>query len=59
MVALLWADGKGDAAIALEGLWNELGKMHRFALFCAYPLNGFCGEANGRSLTHICNATPA
>ena len=32
MVALLWADGNRDAAIRLEELWNELGKV---ASLCA------------------------
>lgn len=45
MVALLWSDGNRDGAIALEGLWNELAKRHRFALFCAYPMSG-CAEGD-------------
>lgn len=55
MVALLWAEGNGAAAIRLEELWNELGKTHSFSLFCAYPLGGFHGEANGPAFTHICD----
>jgi MEDS: MEthanogen/methylotroph, DcmR Sensory domain len=30
MVALLWAEGKCDAAIQLEKLWNELAKTYFF-----------------------------
>jgi PAS domain S-box-containing protein len=41
MVALLWADGNESAAVALEQFWNELGRRHRFALMCAYPIAGF------------------
>ena len=38
MVALLCAAGDRGGAIALEGLWNELGTgPHRFTLLCAYP----------------------
>ena len=44
MVALLWADGNHAAAIRLEELWNDLQKTHHFALFCAYPVNGFDGQ---------------
>ena len=44
MVALLWAEGNYDAAIRLEELWNELQHEHVFALFCAYPMDGFAGE---------------
>jgi CheY-like chemotaxis protein len=45
MVALLWADGNRDGAIRLEELWNDLGREHRFVLFCAYPMACF-GDAN-------------
>ena len=56
MVALLWADGNGAAAVRLEELWNELGKEHAFSLFCAYPIDGFRGEANVQPFLHICEA---
>jgi hypothetical protein len=36
MVDLLWRDGKMDAAIELETLWNRLATRHEFALLCAY-----------------------
>ncbi|MEY2466460.1 MAG: hypothetical protein QOD03_981 [Verrucomicrobiota bacterium] len=55
MVALLWADGSGDAAIRLEQLWNELAEEYSFSLFCAYPMNGFGGTANGEAFAHICH----
>jgi signal transduction histidine kinase len=55
MVALLWGEGNGDAAIRLEQLWNELAKAHSFCLFCAYPMNGFQGAANGQPFVHICH----
>src|ERR1700689_2223958 len=32
MVALLWAEGKADAAIRLEQLWNQLGHTKSFSL---------------------------
>ena len=54
MVALLWADGKRDAAIRLEVLWNDLGKVHRFALFCAYPMSGFADAFDADSLAGVC-----
>jgi signal transduction histidine kinase len=56
MVALLWAEGNYDAAIRLEELWNELQHRHSFALFCAYPLDGFAGEVPGRGLADVCTA---
>jgi PAS domain S-box-containing protein len=54
MVALLWADGKGEAAIRLEELWNNLGKVHSFSLFCAYPINGFAHSENEEPFQRIC-----
>ena len=54
MVALLWAEGNYDAAIRLEELWNDLQQKHSFALFCAYPMNGFAGDGPGRGLPDVC-----
>jgi signal transduction histidine kinase len=41
MVARLWAQGKCEAAIRLEQLWNELASRHSFTLRCAYPMTCF------------------
>jgi PAS domain S-box-containing protein len=54
MVSLLWTEGKIEAAIRLEQLWNELAKKHSFSLRCAYPVANFCGEKNALSLIRIC-----
>jgi PAS domain S-box-containing protein len=56
MVALLWAAGNEGAAIRLEELWNNLGRQHAFALFCAYPTNGFSKKDHGQPLLKICAA---
>ena len=37
VVALLWAAGQVNAALELEGLWNDLGRQIPFSLFCGYP----------------------
>ncbi|MGB9376687.1 MAG: MEDS domain-containing protein [Mycobacteriales bacterium] len=37
MVALLWERGAVAEALALEELWNELGRRVEFTLYCAYP----------------------
>ncbi|HLJ28040.1 MAG TPA: PAS domain S-box protein [Candidatus Angelobacter sp.] len=55
MVALLWAEGKSDAAIRLEQLWNELTQMHSFQLHCAYPMSFFSQEEDGASIQKICS----
>ncbi len=54
MVALLWADGKPDAAIYLEKLWNELAKTYSFHLRCAYPMSSFYREEHGELLLQVC-----
>ena len=41
MVALLWAQGRGAAALRLEELWNELAKTQAFSLLCGYPIAAF------------------
>ncbi len=55
LVALLWADGKRAEAIRLEELWNDLGKLHPFSLFCAYPMHDFGSEVYEAEFTEICN----
>jgi PAS domain S-box-containing protein len=55
MVALLWAEGKWDAAIQLEQLWNELAQTHSFHLHCAYPIHFFAQEKHGELLQMLCS----
>jgi PAS domain S-box-containing protein len=54
MVALLWADGKGEAAIRTEQLWNDLARKHSFYLHCAYPMSGFSRSQDGDPIQKIC-----
>jgi PAS domain S-box-containing protein len=54
MVSLLWTEGKTEAAIRLEELWNELALKHSFSLRCAYPVANFHGEKNAQPLIRIC-----
>jgi PAS domain S-box-containing protein len=56
MVALLWDDGKTDAALQLEELWNELSRTHAFSLLCAYPISAFNKAPDGEALGRICHA---
>jgi hypothetical protein len=37
MVAVLFDDGKPQAALELEACWNELSRHEGFSLLCAYP----------------------
>jgi PAS domain S-box-containing protein len=54
MVSLLWTDGKTEAAIRLEQLWNDLAKEHSFSLRCAYPVANFRGEKSVQLLMRVC-----
>lgn len=54
MVALLWAQGKVDAALHVEELWNRLAEKHAFSLCCAYPMNGFTGNPHAAPFLKIC-----
>ena len=54
MVALLWAEGKAEAAIRLEQLWNELARVHSFHLHCAYPISYFHDERHAELIEKVC-----
>jgi PAS domain S-box-containing protein len=56
MVALLWAQGKHEAAIRLEELWNDLAQTQSFSLLCAYPMKGFDDEGHASPFSQICKA---
>ena len=53
MVALLWAQGKSQAALELEDLWNELLGHHPFSLMCAYSLDVLGKPANLQTVVDI------
>lgn len=54
MVALLWAEGKHEAALRLEALWNDHAVSHHFALLCAYPVQGFGAAGQIAAFEHVC-----
>jgi PAS domain S-box-containing protein len=54
MVDVLWRDGKPDAAVELERLWNDLAGVHDFSLFCGYAMSGF-RELDEPRFREICN----
>jgi hypothetical protein len=55
MVALLWLEGKPEAARRLEQLWNMLSVVHRFSLFCAYPSSPFFASSTEEQFHGICD----
>ena len=59
MVALLWAEGKPEAAIRLEELWNDLAHTYSFSLHCAYPITNFNRDEDSDHFLKICAAHSA
>jgi len=56
MVALLWQEGKYEAAIELEKLWDRLAHRHAFSLRCAYPIGLFTDQAQYDLFRRVCAA---
>jgi hypothetical protein len=46
MVAILWLEGRAQAALRLEALWNTLIAEQSFALLCGYPKSLFSGNTD-------------
>lgn len=59
MVALLWEAGFVAAAIAVEELWNDLGRRELFSLFCSYPAQPVTGHEHADALRSVCHAHSA
>ncbi|HEX9107640.1 MAG TPA: ATP-binding protein, partial [Longimicrobiales bacterium] len=53
MVDALYQDGKPEAALQLERLWNELARSQRFSLLCAYTMGSFQSPADDVMLEAI------
>lgn len=47
MVNVLWQQGRTDAAIRLEVLWNNLAETHAFSLLCSYAVGNFFKQTDG------------
>lgn len=58
MVNLLWREGKGQQAIELEELWNELASRYSFALLCAYATDSL-DPADMAGIERICSVHSA
>lgn len=54
MVAHLWAEGKHDATLRLEELWNGLAGQYPFFLLCGYPLDQFNRSEHSGKFFSIC-----
>ncbi len=51
---LLWAEGKADAAIRLEQLWNEVAKTFEVDILCGYAFSSFHNEEDEHVFQSIC-----
>jgi DNA-binding NarL/FixJ family response regulator len=52
-VSLLGAEGKWDAAVRIEQLWNQLATTYEIDLLCGYSVNNFHGEKDELVLERI------
>ena len=51
---LLWAQGKAEAAILLEHLWDEVARMHDLDILCGYRTSGLLREQDNQIHQRIC-----
>src|SRR6185503_15422715 len=56
MVDLLWRDGNKQAALRLEGMWNELASSRALSLLCAYVMGNFYKTGDNESFRDVCRA---
>ena len=54
MVALLWEAGQLNAALELEGRWNDLARHIPFGLYCGYPEPPAGGADQRAALAEVC-----
>lgn len=54
VVAILWEDGKADAAIELEHFWNELATHGCYSLRCYYPIASFSDPGQNELFVKLC-----
>jgi len=51
---ILWAEGKADAAIRLEELWNEIARTVDIDILCGYSLESFRYDEDSYTFRRIC-----
>jgi PAS domain S-box-containing protein len=54
MVEVLCGEGRSEAAVCLEDLWNRLAQRHPFHLLCAYSMANFDRAADADAFRRIC-----
>lgn len=53
MVNVLWERGNVAASMALEDLFDQLGREHELALFCSFVMDNFDGEVHTDMLPRL------
>ena len=53
IVSLMWRDGKRQAALRLEGMWNEAIGLYPLALLCGYNVRSFTSAHDAAGVTGI------
>ena len=53
-VDVLWHEGKSEAAIRLEELWNEQMQSEAMVLLCSYSMANFCREVDTHGFREVC-----
>jgi DNA-binding NarL/FixJ family response regulator len=51
---VLWAQGKADAAIRLEELWNQIAAIYSLDILCGYSLESLRHEEDSYTFRRIC-----
>jgi anti-sigma regulatory factor (Ser/Thr protein kinase) len=55
MVALLWQSHQINAALDLEGLWNDLGERTPFSLLCSYATSSLSDPSLAPEIEAVCS----
>lgn len=56
IVSLLWRDGKRQAALRLEEMWNDAIGLHPLSLLCGYNVRAFTSAHDAAGVTGIIGA---
>lgn len=56
MAAVLYADGKPEAAARVEQLWDSLKPQYCFSMVCSYPMSVFSETGHCKAFQRICAA---
>lgn len=54
IVARLWSEGKYEDVLRLELVRNQLSRLNRVSMLCAYPIQGFTRPRDDEYLQMIC-----